>query len=97
MLVTAFIAATVYLGWGRGEAGKAQARFKTVFIEASRMTAPQPVAIIDVASLQDLARLAQRDGGIVFHQRFDTSGYRYFVPDGTTMYQYTTQQRQTGW
>ena len=33
MLVTAAIAATVFLGMGRGEADKVQARFKTVFIE----------------------------------------------------------------
>lgn len=95
ILVTGAIAATVFLGIGRGEAAKVQARFKTVFIEATGMSAPQPVSIVDVASLEDLARLAQRDGGIVFHQSVDTSSKRFFVPDGTTMYQYIAQRGQS--
>ncbi|HEX5166750.1 MAG TPA: hypothetical protein VFV93_15200, partial [Thermomicrobiales bacterium] len=91
LLVSGAIAATVFLGLGRGEAAKVQARFKTVFIEASGMNAPRPASIIDVASLQDLARLAQRDGGIVFHQQEDSTRKRYFVPDGATIYQYLSQ------
>jgi hypothetical protein len=45
---------------------------------------------VQVASLEHLAVLAARDGGVIFSQR-SAAGDTYFVPDGTTTYEYTPQ------
>lgn len=96
VIVTAAIGASTFLGVGRNEGAMVQARFKTVFIEATGVDATQPMSVVDVASLQDLARLAQRDGGIVFHENIGASNSRYFVPDGATMFQYVPRIAQNG-
>jgi hypothetical protein len=43
---------------------------------------------VRVASIHDLARLAQRDGGMIFHQESQTGWSRYFVVEGTVIYEY---------
>jgi hypothetical protein len=89
IMITGAIAAAVFLGLGRGEVGKIQAKYQSILIEVNQVDPGQHDARIQVASIEDLARLAKRDGGIIFHQQVNTTSRRYFVPDGSTVYEYT--------
>jgi len=46
---------------------------------------------IQVASMNDLARLARRDGNIIFHLS-DCDGQTFFVPDGQLTYTYQVKE-----
>ncbi len=44
---------------------------------------------IRVTSIQDLVRIAEREGQIIFQHEFEPGSYRYFVRDGAAVYEYS--------
>jgi hypothetical protein len=88
-IATAAVAAVVFLGVGLEEPMRVRARYHTrlVPVTDAHLNGSNRV---QVASLEHLAVLAARDGGVIFSQR-SAAGDTYFVPDGTTTYEYTPQ------
>lgn len=82
------IAAVVYLGLGQREDERIQARYRGMLVPVETNGSTPAATSIHVASMSDLARLAQRDGGIIF-QESGPSTRRYFVRDGQDTYDYT--------
>ncbi|MEZ4520656.1 MAG: DUF5305 family protein [Thermomicrobiales bacterium] len=44
---------------------------------------------IRVASIEDLVRIAEREGQIIFQHEYEPGTYRYFVRDGSATYEYS--------
>lgn len=80
------MAAVVFLGVGQDETTKARLRYGTTLVSVREAT-HNGSAVVQVASMQDLARLAARDGHIIFRQPVP-DGDLYFVPDGAVTYEY---------
>lgn len=81
-------AAVVFLGLGQDEATKVRVRYGTRVVPV--MEADHNGACrVQVARLEDLAALAQREGKIVFVQRLP-DGDLYFLPDGAVTYEYAS-------
>ncbi|MCC7354405.1 MAG: hypothetical protein IT330_11680, partial [Anaerolineae bacterium] len=90
-LVAIFLAVVVFLGLGRGEAAQIQARYKAMIISVAQADL-EAAQRIQVASMQDLARLAQRDGQIIFHQQTRPDLHLYFVHEGQVVYTYSVPE-----
>ena len=84
----AVLAAVVFLGLGRGEEAKIRARYGSLLVSVAQADLKEERQKIEVASMQDLVRLAQRDNRIILHQELERGSHRYFVPDGTVTYEY---------
>jgi signal peptidase len=79
-------ASVVFLGLGQDEAAQVRARYGARLVPVTEFQNGR-AEVVKVASLQDLAVLAQRDGRIIFNQATQ-SGPLYFVPDGSVIYEY---------
>jgi signal peptidase I len=82
----AAFASVVFLGVGQPETVKARVRYGATMVEV-READHNGSHRVQVASMTDLARLAQRDGGVIFSQKLP-DGDLYFIPDGTLTYEY---------
>ncbi|HEX5370736.1 MAG TPA: signal peptidase I [Dehalococcoidia bacterium] len=89
----AIFGSVAFLGLGRGQAVQLLARsgVKVVPVEGVEQTALQRVRL---SNLQDLAKMAQRDGRIIFSQAQDDNEL-LFVPDGAVTYEYVYQLDST--
>jgi hypothetical protein len=88
LTVAAGVAAVAYLGFGRDEHARIQARYRGMLMPVESNGSNAFATSIHVGSMKDLARLAQRDGGIIFHE-LGPYVHRYFVRDGEDTYDYT--------
>lgn len=84
------IAAVALLGVGQPEEQRILARYRRMLVPVETTGASASGASIQVATMKDLARLAQRDGGIIFHESRPFM-HRYFVRDGEVTYDYTVR------
>ncbi len=82
-------AAVVFLGLGQDETVKAQVRYHTTMVKVEQAD-HNGSHRVSVATMNDLARVANRDGGVIFTQALE-DGDLYFVPDGATTYEYATR------
>jgi hypothetical protein len=89
LAIAAPLAAVVFLGLGLDPGARVQVRYggQIVSVASADLGNAQRVA---VASIRDLARLAQRDGKIIFHEEACPGAHLYFVPDGQVVYTYST-------
>ncbi len=87
LALDALFAAVVFLGLGGDETAKVRARFGATMVRVNEAD-HNGNHVVQVASMLDLARLAARDGRIIFSQKL-ADGDLYFVPDGQTTYEYT--------
>ena len=85
--------AVVFLGLGRGKAVQLLARHgvKLVPVDENEELAVQRVR---VSSLDSLAKLAQRDGNMIFSQLRDDDEL-LFIPDGSVTYEYVYRPEAT--
>lgn len=85
--VSGLLAAIVFWGAGLDEAEQLRARYGNMVISvvATNFETRQRV---EVASIRDLARLAQRDGNIIFREVDHSQPQLFFVPDGQVVYTY---------
>ncbi|NLG73388.1 MAG: signal peptidase I [Chloroflexi bacterium] len=90
VLLCALLAAVFYLGIGMSEAARVQARYGSQIVHVTNTSLSSCSQKIEVAGMQDLARLAQRDGGVIFHQNLRSGADVFFVPDGQVVYLYRT-------
>lgn len=91
-LVAAGLAVAVYRRRDRGELSGIRSRYGSVLIDVVEPAWYQNAPLLTVASFHDLARLAQRDGGFVFHYHPDPGTHRYFVPDNGLTYEYRVME-----
>lgn len=85
LAIAGLLAAYVFLGWGRDSAGKARARYGSMLIGVSRADLEERTRRVEVASMDDLARLAKRNGQTIFHKD-DPGSHLYFVDHGEVVY-----------
>ena len=72
---TAALAVVAFLSLGQDEATKIRTRYGSMLISIAQANLTEETQRMEVASVQDLARLAQRDGRTIFHQKL-APGYR---------------------
>jgi len=72
----------------RGEAARIQARYGSLLINVAEADLKDQVQRIRVPSIEDLVKLAQRDGRMILHQELGPHSHLYFIPDGAVTYQY---------
>jgi len=72
----------------RGEAARIQARYGSLLITVAQADLKEDAQRISVASIEDLVKLAQRDGRMILHQELGPQSHLYFIPDGAVTYQY---------
>ena len=89
LALAAVLAAVVFLGLGRDEAAKIRARHGSIIIDVAQADLKADTQKIQLTSMHDLVRLAQRDGQIILHQEVAPGSHRYFVQDTTVTFEYT--------
>mgnify|MGYP005856176843 CR=1 FL=1 len=87
LLAAGLLAARIFLGLGGDEVAKVRARHGSLIVTVQE--AYLRSQRIEVASMEDLARLADRDGRIILHQERGPEADVYFVHDGDLVYTYT--------
>lgn len=81
------LAAALFLGIGQDEATRIQARYGSI-IAAVTTADLDSQHVLQVASIGDLARIAERQGQVILHQVLASGGHRYFVPADGLVYEY---------
>jgi hypothetical protein len=94
LLGTAVAGAMVFLGLGQDETGKTRARYGALLVAVDETELKPETEKIRVASMHDLARLAQRDGSVIFHHPI-VGGHRYFIHEGVVAYEFVTRTSPT--
>lgn len=87
-VMAATLWATVYRRRDRSAHGSIRSRYGSLLVEVAEAAWYNEVPRLAVASFKDLARLAQRDGGLVFHYEPDPGAHVYFVPESGLTYEY---------
>lgn len=90
--VALLLGASVYFGFGRGDRAKVRARYGRMLLRVRAADEPQRASRVQLSSMHDLARLAQRDGGIIFEEESETYGTRYYVRDGDALYEFVPDE-----
>lgn len=91
----ATIAMVGFPGLGRPEAERVHARYGSMLVPVETNGSTPSATSIHVGSMSYLARLAQRDGGIIFHES-SPAVHRYFVRDGQDTYDYMVPVSRNG-
>lgn len=81
------LAGLLYLWLRNDEMFKLRLRYGSMLIPIANME-DQAFREIQVASMKDLARLAQRDGGVIFYRDLSETKHQFFIPDGQILYTY---------
>lgn len=89
MAALAAAAAVAYLGIGRPNREKIRARYGSMLVAVDDANFKPETEKIRVSSIQDLARMAQRDGTVIFHQRRAAGDDRYFIHHGMVAYEFS--------
>jgi hypothetical protein len=87
------ITAGIILGWGQDEVARVRARYGAMLVEVAEVDESTPATRVRVVSLAELVRLAERAGACIFYHKREPGGYRYFVPDGSRVYEYVLETR----
>jgi len=85
--------AVVFLGLGRGEVGRIQARYGSAIVTVSGADLREG-QVVRVASMPDLVRLAERQGQVILHQALPSGDHRYFIPMDGVVYEYVLPARE---
>jgi Family of unknown function (DUF5305) len=96
LVPTVLLAAVYFLGFGRSEAGMARARYRSIVVPVSEVASLVNHRIA-VASIQDLAQMAKREGRSLFVCDFENGSQAYLVHDGMVIYHYTIGNVPEGW
>jgi len=80
------LAAVLFLR--KGEAARIQARYGSLLITVAEADLKEDGQRIVVASIEDLVKLAQKDGRMILHQEVAPQSHLYFIQDGAVTYQY---------
>lgn len=89
LLITLVVGGMIWLGLRRDEHALIQLRYRPMLVSVSGADLDDGnLERVSLASMQDLARMAQRDGQIIFHQQTGLDRQRYFVRRGSVVYEY---------
>jgi len=88
LLAALALAAPALFRLSRDEVARIRARYGSLVISIDQTDGLETVRKIQVGSIQDLVRLANRDGRIIMHQEVGAGVHRYLVDDGTVTYEY---------
>jgi hypothetical protein len=78
-----------FFGYGQAEAAQIEARYGSLLLSVKTADIPGSDRSVEVATIRDLARLAQQNGRNIMHMRQGKSSHLYFVQEGDTTYKYT--------
>jgi len=78
-----------FFGYGQAEAAQIEARYGSLILSVKTADIPENGRSVEVATIRDLARLAQQNGRNIMHMRRGKSSHLYFVQEGDTTYKYT--------
>ena len=92
LLAALAIASPVLFRLSRDEVARIRARYGSLLISVDQTDGLESARKIQVASIQDLVRLANRDGRIIMHQEVGAGVHRYLVDDGTVTYEYRAME-----
>jgi len=82
----------VALAWAmRSPVGRIRARYGGLLVSATAIDT-HGARTVDVASMDDLARLARRDGQAILHQETAPGRHRFVVDDGRLVYVYRVNE-----
>jgi signal peptidase I len=87
LLASGLLAAVAFAAFGRDERAKVRTRYGATFVPVRHLNNGR-ARRVEVATLEDLGRLAQRDGGIIFYKSDAKSDY-YFIPESAVTYEHT--------
>jgi hypothetical protein len=87
LLVGGLLAGVAFLGLGRPEPEKIRARYGSVIVSVTEADLKNGQAV-RVASIEDLARVAERQGQVILHQVLESGEHRYFIPADGLVYEY---------
>jgi len=85
---TGGLALAAVLSRQRGEAARIQGRYGSLIINVAEAYLREDGQRILVASIEDLVKLAERDGRMILHQELGPHSHLYFIQDGAVTYQY---------
>jgi signal peptidase len=88
LLAAAALAMVVFLGTGLGKAAQIRARYGGILVCVEQTDLNEEGHKVEVASIEDLVRMARTDGRPIFHQELSHSSHRYFIRDGLVTYEY---------
>jgi signal peptidase I len=93
LLVGAVTGALLYFGVGVDEDTQIRNRYRSRLVAVESPGPGSMRETIRVASIHDLARVADRDGSLILTETRPggAGGRRYFVPNGDEMYEYESQ------
>ncbi len=87
LLAAGLLAGVVFLGVGRPEPAKIRARHGSIIVSVTAADIPNGRAV-RVATIGDLARVAERQGLVILHQALESGEHRYFIPADGLVYEY---------
>jgi signal peptidase len=88
LIGAAVLAMVVFLGMGLGKAAQIRARYGAMLVSVDQSDFKEDSRKVEVASIEDLMRMARMDGRPIFHQELSHSSHRYFIRDGLVTYEY---------
>jgi hypothetical protein len=77
-----------FFGYGQAEAARIEARYGSLILSVKTADMPEETRTVEVATIRDLARLAQQNGRNILHMRQGKASHLYFVQEGDTTYKY---------
>ena len=87
LLGAGLLAGVAFLGLGRPEPEKIRARYGSVIVAVAAAELKDG-QVVRVASIEDLARVAERQGQVILHQVLESGEHRYFIPADGLVYEY---------
>jgi hypothetical protein len=88
LLAAAVLAMVVFLGTGLGKAAQIRARYGGILVSVDKDDFKEDSHRVEVASIEDLVRMARADSRPVFHHEVRPHLHRYFTHDGLVTYEY---------
>lgn len=92
LALAGLLAAYVFLGIGRGESARIRARYGSLLISVAEAELKPETERVRLASLDDLAKLAQRDGQTIFYRAGGSGSDLYFIHHGEVIYTFTLEK-----
>jgi signal peptidase I len=88
LVLSGGLAVAIQTGFGQGEASRVSMRYGALVVPVTQVE-DRNGRRVQVATLSDLGRLAQRNSGVIFAQG-KPGQTRYFITDGATTYEYSS-------
>jgi signal peptidase len=89
IIASVFPARSLYLAWIKSDVSRIDVQYHTILVDVKVGTLPsRGISKIEVATIQELAKLAERYGAMILHEAGDKF-HRYSVQYEQSLFQYT--------